>query len=122
MIKIEDGTIAITRGDCGLIAIEIETGGSTYEMAEGDTLELTVRGLPSAESPILLHAESAPGVAQIVLHTEDTQIPPGRYSADIQLNHGECRYTVWPELDTAKGYKVRNLKNFIVGVEVTAGE
>lgn len=122
MIVANDEYIAITRGDCGIIQVAIDMGDGEYEMAEGDTIELTVRERPTSESPVILHKVSAAGIAQIVLHAEDTQIAPGQYTADIQLNHGDCRYTVWPEIDPTKDYKVKNRKNFIVTAEVTANE
>lgn len=122
MIEANDEYIAITRGDCGIIEIEIDAGGGAYEMTAEDTIELTVRALPTSESPVILHAVSSPGINQIVLHGEDTQITPGRYTADIQLNHNGCRYTIWPELDVTKDYKIKNRKNFIVAAEVTIDE
>ncbi len=123
MIVANDEYIAITRGDCGIIQVTIDMGDdSEYEMAEEDTIELTVREKPTSESPVILHKVGAAGIAQIVLHAEDTQIAPGRYTADIQLNHGDCRYTVWPEIDPTKDYKVKNRKNFIIGAEVTMDE
>ena len=103
------------------MAIDMGADG-VYEMTAEDTIELTVREKPTSESPVVLHKVSAAGIAQIVLHTEDTQIAPGRYTADVQLNHGNCRYTIWPEIDPVKGYKVKNRKNFIVTAEVTINE
>ena len=122
MIVANDEYIAITRGDCGIINVTIDMDGTEYEMAAEDTVELTVREKPTSESPAILHKVGAAGIAQIVLHAEDTQIAPGRYTADIQLNHGDCRYTIWPELDTTTAYKTKNRKNFIVGAEVTIDE
>ena len=112
--------IVIHRGDCGLLEFELSSGDDDYAMEATDTLELTVRKLPNSESPVLLHVSSAPGVAQIVLHTEDTQLEAGYYSADVQLNHGICRYTIWPEIDVEADVKPReNRKNFAVLAEVT---
>lgn len=123
MIVANDEYIAITRGDCGIIQVSIDMGeDGEYEMTAEDTIELTVREKPTSESPVILHKVSAAGIAQIVLHAEDTQVAPGQYTADIQLNHGDCRYTIWPELDAATAYKVKNRKNFIVGAEVTMDE
>ena len=123
MIVANDEYIAITRGDCGIIQVAIGMGeDGEYEMTADDTIELTVREKPTSESPVVLHKVSAAGIAQIVLHTEDTQIAPGRYTADVQLNHGNCRYTIWPEIDPTKDYKVKNRKNFIVTAEVTIDE
>lgn len=122
MIVANDEYIAITRGDCGIIQVAIDMGGEAYEMTAEDTIELTVREKPTSESPVILHKVSAAGTAQIVLHTEDTKIAPGQYTADVQLNHGDCRYTIWPEIDPTKGYKIKNRKNFIVTAEVTINE
>lgn len=121
MINVGYGTIAIAAGDCGILALEIRTVDGTYTMAETDTVELTVREKPNADSPVVLHAVGAPGVAQIVLHGADTDIAPGQYSADIHLTHGECRYRIWPPLDETMGWKpAKNRKNFIVCAEVKA--
>ena len=122
MIVANDEYIAITRGDCGIIQVAIGMGDEAYEMTADDTIELTVREKPTSESPVILHKVGAAGTAQIVLHTEDTQIAPGQYTADLQLNHGNCRYTIWPEIDPMKGYKIKNRKNFIVTAEVTINE
>ena len=121
MINVGYGTIAIAAGDCGILALEIRTVEGTYTIAETDTVELTVREKPNADSPVVLHAVGAPGVAQIVLHQQDTDIAPGQYSADIHLTHGECRYRIWPPLDVTMGWKpAKNRKNFIVCAEVKA--
>ena len=119
MINVGGGTIASAAGECGIRALEIQTEDGTYTMAETDTVELTVREKPNADSPVVLHAVGAPGVAQIVLHQQDTDIAPGQYSADIHLTPGECRYPLRPPLDEAKGWKeAKNRKNFIVCAEV----
>lgn len=122
MLLIENGAILITRGDCGTIALELSIAdGEPYEIMPTDVLELTVREKPTSDSPVLIHVQGNPGEASITLHSEDTQISPGQYSADIQLAAGDCRYTVWPEI-TAKSYNTgKNWKNFIVGAEVTEG-
>lgn len=122
MIVANDEYIAITRGDCGIIQVAIGMGDEAYEMTADDTIELTVREKPTSESPVILHKVGAAGTAQIVLHAEDTQIAPGQYTADLQLNHGNCRYTIWPEIDPTKDYKIKNRKNFIVTAEVTINE
>ena len=121
MLTISNGAIAITRGDCGTINVNLKTAnGETYEMTELDYLELTVRKFPSLDSPVLLHAVSEPGSGSIVLHKADTAIEPGCYSADIQLNHGDCCFTVWPEIDVESGYLPNvNRRNFIIATEVT---
>lgn len=122
MLLIQNNAILITRGDCGEIALELSiSDGEPYEIMPTDVLELTVREKPDADSPVLIHAQGTPGEASIALHSEDTQIPPGLYSADIQLTAGDCRYTVWPEITAKSCNTGKNWKNFIVGAEVTEG-
>ena len=123
MLVIHNGIIAITRGDCGTINVNLRTANDeNYEMDASDTLELTVRKLPSLDSPVLLHAVSAAGSNSIVLHKTDTMIEPGCYSADIQLNHGtDCCYTIWPKIDMTCDYMPNiNRRNFIIATDVTA--
>lgn len=110
--------IVITRGDCGVIAVNM----GDYTMAADDTLELTVRNTPTPESDILLHVVSEAGSPKLILHSDETDIPAGRYSCDIQLNHNGCVYTGFPAVDGASGYKTSNLRNFIVCAEVTRHE
>lgn len=121
MINVGDGTIAIAAGDCGILALEIQTTDGAYIMAGTDTVELTVREKPNADSPVVLHVVGAPGVAQIVLHQQDTDIAPGQYSGSIHLTHGECRYRIWPPLEMAKVKcwdSTKNWRNFTVCAEV----
>lgn len=125
MLIIEDGVINITRGDDAALNVDIAIGGNgdrPYEMGESDVLTLTVRELPSAESPVLFSVNSQPGSKRILIRSEDTEnLEPGRYSADVQLTDGSGNiYTVWPELEGSARYKEKNFKNFIIMPEVTA--
>ena len=123
MIQATDKYIAITRGDCGIINVSIgQNDGDEWEMGKTDILELTVRNYPDSASPVMMHITSNPGSKQLVLQSDDTQILPGRYSADIQLNHNGCYYTIWPEMDLVASCRTKNWKNFIVGAEVTIRE
>lgn len=121
MLIIEDGVISITKGDDAALDVEISAGEDAYRMGENDALTLTVREQPSAEFPVLIAVNSAPGSARILIRSEDTAgMEPGRYSADVQLTDGSGNiYTVWPQLEGSARYKVKNLKNFIVMPEVT---
>lgn len=114
MIQANDEYIAIARGECAALDVKIETDGGAYEFGEDDIVVLTVRELPSEDSPVILRAESAPGEGVIVLHEDATDIEPGRYSADICLLRGGCGYQIWPELDAGRDYRERNRKNFVV--------
>ena len=122
MLKIEEGVIYITRGDDAVIDAQLNMqDGATYEVKAGDIVALTVRKLPSAESPIVLSAASVPGSTRIIINADDTkEAMPGKYSADIQLKTADGkRYTVWPSLEGNERYTVRNLENFVIMPEVT---
>ena len=121
MLYIEDGVIAVTRGDDAVIEASIHTStGQDYQMAPGDTLTLTVRALPSARQPALLSLTAAPGSNRLVLRGADTDgIAPGKYSCDIQLDCEDGgRYTVLPSPE-AGPMGFGNWENFVVLPEVT---
>lgn len=94
-----------------------------YEMQPGDTMTLTVRNEPDADSPILLQITSAPGQTVIPIRHADTKnLPLGRYSADIQLFTADgLRKTVWPDFEAGSSnrWRVRNTRNFYLVSEVT---
>lgn len=94
-----------------------------YEMQPGDTVTLTVRKEPDADSPILLQITGAPGQTVIPIRHADTKnLPLGRYSADIQLLTADgLRKTVWPDFEAGSSnrWKVRNTRNFYLVSEVT---
>ncbi len=102
--------IYIPRGTCRTIAVEVESNG--IDITSQGTLTLTVRELPSPESPILIQVQNDPGTNFITLHEDDTKIPVGKYSADIRFTIHGCTISVWgtDEDDTS----VKNLKNFII--------
>ena len=120
---IENEAIYLTKGDDA--ALEVSSiaaeDGSEYSMQAGDVLTLTVRALPSAESPALIQIDSLPGVNRIVLrHADTADLDVGRYSADVQLTTAEGkRYTVWPAITGSGRYVVKNLNNFVIMPEVT---
>ena len=121
MLFVEDGVIAVTRGDDAALEVAIHTtAGEDYQMDPGDTLTLTVRELPSERLPVLLALTSAPGSSRLVLCGADTAgIAPGRYSCDIQLKcpNGN-RYTVFPAVEP-ETLPPGNWENFIILPEVT---
>lgn len=120
---IESDVIYITKGDDAVLEISsIATeGGAEYELQGTDVLTLTVRALPSAQSPALLQIDAQPGSRRIVFGHEDTaELDVGRYSADVQLTTAEGkRYTVWPTIAGSGRYVVKNLNNFVIMPEVT---
>lgn len=119
MLIIEDNRIYLTRGDDAKIRVEIENAdGTPYEMASGDTLQLTVRATPTATSTQKIVVFST--TPEIAIAHANTEIDVGAYSADIELQkaNGE-RVTVWPELTgSARTGKV-NFRNFVIMPEVT---
>lgn len=121
MIEVTNDFIAITRGDDGVIDVSIvQDGGVPYTMQEGDKLELTVRALPTPDSPILIHKTSESGKPVIALSSADTDIEAGSYSADIQLTMADgCVCTVWPT-SLIRHISPRNLNNFRIAAGVSA--
>ena len=121
---IENDVIYLTKGDDAVLEISsIATeGGEEYALQETDVLTLTVRALPSAQSPALLQIDALPGSRRIVFsHADTAELDVGRYSADVQLTTAEGkRYTVWPTITGSGRYVIKNLKNFVIMPEVTA--
>ena len=120
---IESDVIYLTKGDDAVLEVSsIATeGGEEYALQETDVLTLTVRALPSADSPVLLQIDALPGSRRIVFNHDDTaELDVGRYSADVQLTTAEGkRYTVWPTITGSGRYVVKNLNNFVIMPEVT---
>lgn len=120
---IESDVIYITKGDDAVLEVSsIATeGGAEYALQDTDVLTLTVRALPSAQSPALLQVDALPGSRRIVFsHADTAELDVGRYSADVQLTTAEGkRYTVWPTITGSGRYVVKNLNNFVIMPEVT---
>ena len=120
---IESDVIYLTKGDDAVLEVSsIATeGGTEYELQGTDVLTLTVRALPSAQSPALLQVDALPGSRRIVFsHADTAELDVGRYSADVQLTTAEGkRYTVWPTITGSSRYVVKNLNNFVIMPEVT---
>ena len=121
---IESDVIYLTKGDDAVLEVSsIATeSGAEYELQDTDVLTLTVRALPSAQSPALLQVDALPGSRRIVFgHADTAELDVGRYSADVQLTTAEGkRYTVWPTITGSGRYVVKNLNNFVIMPEVTA--
>lgn len=121
---IESDVIYLTKGDDAVLEVSsIATeGGAEYELQPEDELTLTVRALPSADSPALIQIDALPGSNRIVFsHADTADLDVGRYSADVQLTTAEGkRYTVWPTITGSGRYVVKNLNNFVIMPEVTA--
>lgn len=120
---VEDETIYLTKGDDAVLELSsiAADDGSEYELQATDALTLTVRTLPSADSPALLQIDALPGSRRIVFsHTDTAELDVGRYSADVQLTTADGkRYTVWPAITGSGRYVVKNLNNFVIMPEVT---
>ena len=120
---IESDVIYLTKGDDAVLEVSsIATeGGDEYALQETDVLTLTVRALPSAQSPALLQIDALPGSRRIVFsHADTAELDVGRYSADVQLTTADGkRYTVWPTITGSGRYVVKNLNNFVIMPEVT---
>ena len=121
---IENDVIYLTKGDDAVLEISsIATeGGEEYALQDTDVLTLTVRALPSADSPALIQIDALPGSNRIVFRHEDTaELTVGRYSADVQLTTADVRrFTVWPNIAGSGRYVIKNFNNFIIMPEVTS--
>ena len=113
---IENDVIYLTKGDDAVLEISsIATeGGEEYALQDTDVLTLTVRALPSADSPALIQIDALPGSNRIVFRHEDTaELTVGRYSADVQLTTADVRrFTVWPNIAGSGRYVIKNFNNF----------
>lgn len=121
---IESDVIYITKGDDAVLEVSSITAedGSSYALRDADVLTLTVRSIPSADSPVMIQIDALPGSNRIVLRHEDTaELNVGRYSADVQLTTAEGkRFTVWPNIAGSGRYVIKNFNNFIIMPEVTS--
>lgn len=123
MLKIIDNTIYIVRGDDETLTVNLSADNEPVTIGEHDTLTLTVRQLPSEESPVIFSSTSVPGTNCIAIRHDDTADKDyGQYSADIQLLTADgLRKTVWPVVseDNIPPTRATNLKNFVILPEVT---
>lgn len=123
MLYIDGDMISITKGDDAALEITInKSDGTAFEMADTDTLTLTVREKPCAGCPVLLTSTSAPGSNRIILTGSATaSVCPGRYSYDVQLNRADgSRFTILPDdLEPELRGRAMNWMNFIIMGEVT---
>lgn len=120
---IESNVIYLTKGDDAVLEVSSITAedGSEYALQATDVLTLTVRSIPSADSPVMIQIDALPGSNRIVLRHEDTaELNVGRYSADVQLTTAEGkRHTIWPTLSGNLRYEARSFNNFVIMPEVT---
>ena len=126
----KDGVITMNKGDDAFFDVEIYMSMSDadgkvtekpYEMQDGDTLTLTVRRRPDEDCPVEFSVTSNTNRLEIV--PEDTrEMKIGKYSADIQLNYGGKKCTVFPLLHNLSKEQLslsKNWENFILVGEVT---
>ena len=119
MLIIENNSIFLNRGDDAVLNVVItNSAGEAYELRPGDGLTLTVRELPTADSPVLLTATSATSEIELT-HTITSLLDVGQYSADIELTLANgSRITIWPVLTGNARFKEKNYKNFTIMSEV----
>ena len=120
MLIIENNSIFLNRGDDAALNVEItDNAGEIYDLRPGDSLTLTVRAVPAADSPVLLTAASAASAITLT-HSMTAQMEVGQYSADVELTLANgSRITVWPVLTGNARFKKKNYKNFTIMSEVT---
>ena len=89
MFSIEDGYITITKGDTVVITLNLDN----YKLAPGDTVTMTVKRNVNNPDFVIqkIVTEFEDGKAKIVLLEEDTNITPGKYKYDVQLDLADGR-------------------------------
>lgn len=86
MLYIEGSTIKLTRGDTAYLSIPITNTvtGNSYDIADGDILEFSVKKYTSDK--IKLISKKIIGQNTFHILPEDTnQLPFGKYVYDVQL-------------------------------------
>lgn len=113
--------INLTVGDDAELVVPLKSdNGEDYEMTQNEYLIFSVREKASEESPLLIEIESEHGSNEIVFSHDDTKdIPPGFYSAEVQLMAEDAkRITVWPMMTGSEKTREINRKNFCLMTEV----
>ena len=121
MFYVENDVINLTRGDDAVLVVPLTTDeGEAYTLTEEEYLTFGVRELPDEGSELLIEIQSQPGSNDIPIAHEDTDgIPPGFYSAEVQLmTRDRQRVTVWPKLTGNARTSLANRRNFCLMTEV----
>lgn len=124
----DDGVITMFKGDYVEFMVDlpiVDSGGNAtgevYQMQDGDTLTLTVRKKPIADSPVEFSTTSTTN--KIIIVPADTKdMDVGKYSADIQLNSGGKVTTIFPlltNLSDSRRTSTKSWDNFVLVGEVT---
>ena len=122
MAKVVDGVVFLRKGDTEELTVTASVGEEAYEFEVGDVVTLTVRELPSGESPVLLtDSVTVEEDTEEVEMSFTTDLEVGAYSMDVQLRMADGTVkTLFPAVDTeSPKNKVKNWKNCIVEGEVT---
>lgn len=87
MLQIKDNTLSIIRKDTGAFEFTIEN----YTLAEGDIVYFTVAEEAGSQKPLFqkVVTEFRDGVAQFSISAIDSNIEPGTYVYDIQVNRAD---------------------------------
>ena len=86
MLKVEGNNIYLTRGDTGVIKLDVKDAqGSAYDFS-GDEVKFSVKKNLSDRSPVIEKTFDSNG--QITFAVEDTaNLEFGNYFYDVQLTH-----------------------------------
>lgn len=110
--------IYIPKGDSGSLTVSLkDSSGSPYSMETGDKLIFTVKNTTDASENLI---QIISQTASIYISNEDSNIPVGQYSCDIELVHANGDHdTVFPDYGEDRYLKAnQNWKNFWVTPEV----
>lgn len=87
MLQIKDNTMSIIRKDTGVFEFTVEN----YTLTTGDTVYFTVAEEPGSQQKVIqkIVTEFRDGVAQFSISATDSDIEPGTYVYDIQVNRAD---------------------------------
>lgn len=87
--------IILTKGDTATIYVEVkDLDGNSYEWVDGDIVTLTVKKTPSSD--VSLHKVATDDHYIIIDHDDTSNLKPGLYVYDVQLQSGNNIYTIVP--------------------------
>ena len=87
MLHIKDNTMSIVRKDTGVFEFSVEN----YTLTDGDIVYFTVAEDVGSQQKVIqkLVGEFNNGVAQFSISKTDSDIEPGTYVYDIQVNRAD---------------------------------
>lgn len=83
MLKVVNNTVTATRGDSVYLNIKLTKNGEDYEMAEGDTLTLTIKKTTSSKKALI--SKTFEDLTVKIESGDTDSLEYGTYYYDVQL-------------------------------------